>query len=152
MFSFLSPEEIQEIVSNHNNAPEKRNWQKILAATVVEMVHGKIQAEVSMKISEFLFWSEDKTELLKNLNSDEFEIFAQEIGVLDYKSQNLFEILIESELEKSGGTARQSIKSGAIYINENKIEDANYDFSNDFIDGKFLLLRKGKKNYRIIKK
>jgi len=43
------------------------------------------------------------------------------------------------------------MSSGALSINEQKITDGHYDFSNDFIDEKFLLLRKGKKNYRIVK-
>jgi tyrosyl-tRNA synthetase len=64
----------------------------------------------------------------------------------------LFEVLIGSGLEKSGSTARQSIQSGAIYINEVKVVDSNYILENNFIDNKFLLLRKGKKNFRIVKK
>jgi len=37
-----------------------------------------------------------------------------------------------------------------MFINEKKIDDARYDFSTDFINGKFLLLKKGKKNYKIV--
>ena len=152
LFSFLSPEEISEIVVEHNAAPEKRQWQKYLATLVVEMVHGKAEWAVSAKISEFLFWKEDKIELLTGLSQEEFDIFYWEIWGIEFTAQSLFELFIESELEKSWGTTRQSISSGALYINEQKISDGQYDFSEDFIDGKFLLLRKGKKNYRIIKK
>ncbi len=152
LFSFLSLEEISEIVSKHDIAPEKREWQKFLAATVVEMVHGKTQAQISEKISEFLFGSWDKIELLQNLSSEEFELFASEIGSIEYMDQNLFGLFIESGLEQSGGTARNSISSGALSLNEQKISDTNYNFSEDFIDNKFLLLRKGKKNYRLVVK
>jgi tyrosyl-tRNA synthetase len=59
---------------------------------------------------------------------------------------------VHSGLEKSWSRARQSIQSWALSLNEEKITDTNYDFRNNFIDWRFLLLRKGKKNYRIIRK
>lgn len=152
LFSFLSDEEISDIVQKHSQSPENRYGQKTLAKIVVEMIHGKKQAEVSEKISEFLFGTQDKLELLQGLSEEEFEVFFSEIGGIQYTDQNLFAIFIESGLEQSGTTARQSLKSGALYINEQKVEDGHYDFSGDFIEEKFLLIRKGKKNYRIIKK
>ncbi len=152
LFTFLSDEEISEIVSSHQKTPENREWQAILAFKVVEMVHGTTQAEVSRKITQFLFGSEDKIELLKNLNTEEFEIFYQDIWGISYQDQNLFGMFIESGLEQSGGTARQSLWNWALYVNEQKITDGHYDFSWDFIDDKFLLLRKGKKNYRLLVK
>ena len=152
LLTLLEWDEISKILTLHDHAPEKRLWQKRLAFEIVNIIHGNTDAQISEKISEFLFWNKDKIGLLKNLSEEEFEVFAKEIGVLDFRDQNLFELLIESGLEKSGGTARQSIKSGAIYVNEVKLEDANYDFSWDFIDGSFLLLRKGKKNYKLLRK
>jgi len=101
LFSFMSDEEISKIVSEHEKTPEKRHGQKTLAKIVVEMVHGSSQAEVSEKISEFLFGQEDKIELLQSLSSDEFELFCSEIGVIDYTDQNLFGMFIESGLEQS---------------------------------------------------
>lgn len=152
LFSFLSDEDISAVVEKHMEAPEERSGQRVLARTVVEMVHGKQQAEVSEKISEFLFGDADKIELLKWLSEGEFELFCKEIGGFMYMDQNLFGLFIDSWLEQSGGTTRQSLKSWALYINEQKLTDPHYDFSEDFIDGKFLLVRKGKKNYKIITK
>lgn len=166
LLSLLSEDEISEIVNEHKKSPEKRYGQRTLAKIIVEMVHGKEQSEASEKISEFLFGEiphptlsceergkqSSKLELLKSLSPDEFEVFFSEIGGIEFSEQNLFGLFIETELEKSGTTTRQSLSSGALFINEEKITDGNYDFSSDFIDGKFLLLRKGKKNYRIIKK
>jgi tyrosyl-tRNA synthetase len=53
------------IVSKHNKTPENRIGQKMLARIVVEMIHGKQKAELSEKISQFLFTDADKLELLK---------------------------------------------------------------------------------------
>jgi len=152
LFTFMWNDEISEIISNHSATPEMRTGQKILAYKVVEMVHGSDQAKVSEKITEFLFGTEDKLELLKWLNNEEFEIFYRDIWGLEYGEQNLFGLFIESWLEQSGSTARQTLWGGGMYINEVNITDGHYDFSDDFIDWKFLLLRKGKKNYRIVKK
>lgn len=119
---------------------------------MVKIIHGEEDAQISVKISDFLFGFDDKLDLLKNLSQEEFEVFFESIGGTVFTDQNLFGLFIESELEKSGTTTRQSLSSGALCINEEKITDVNYDFSHDFIDGKFLLLRKGKKNYRIVKR
>lgn len=152
LLTLLELKEIETIVWIHNESPELRTGQKKLAYEVVNIIHGKADAESCEKITEFLFWEEDKLELLKKLNVQEFDLFFTEIGGIQYTDQNLFGMFIESGLEQSWGTARQTMSGGGMYINEQKIEDGHYDFSGDFIDDKFLLLRKGKKNFRIIRK
>lgn len=152
LFSFLSMQEIQEIEAKHMSAPEKREWQKILARSVVTMAHGTKQAELAENVTEFLFGSADKLELLQQLDEDSFADFAAEIGSMKYNDQNLFGLFVDAGLEQSNGSARQSLSSWALYINEQKIEDSHYDASGDFIDEKFLLLRKGKKKYMLVLK
>ncbi len=152
LLTLLDISEIQKILSEHSSSLELRVWQKRLAYEVVKIIHGESDAQLSVNISEFLFWEEDKINLLTALDAEEFELFYAEIGGIKYENQNLFELFIESGLEKSGGSARQSISSWALSLNEQKITDTNYDFSGDFINWKFLLIRKGKKNYRIIMK
>ena len=157
LFTFDTEENIQAIVAKHMENPGERYWQFALAQRVVDMVHWEEQSKLAQLISEILFWSdvEKKKEKLYELASFSEDMFSQvcnEIGTILYSDQNLFELFIESGLEKSGGTTRQSMSSWALYINEQKLSDGQYDFSDDFIDGRFILLRKGKKNYRIIKK
>ena len=55
-------------------------------------------------------------------------------------------------LEKSNSNARNSVKAGAVYINEQKIEDFNFDVESSFLENNVLLIRKGKKNFRIVVK
>jgi len=152
LLTLLDLQEISQILVDHNSAPEKRTGQKKLAYEVVKIIHGEKDAKFAEKITEFLFWDTDKLEILKSLSPEELWAFSIEIWSLEYISQNLFELFIESGLEKSWGSTRQSISSGALFLNEEKITDTNYDFSSDFINDTFLLLRKGKKNYRIILK
>ena len=154
LLTLLELEEITVVLWEHMNSPEKRIGQKTLAYEVVKIIHGEEDSIICEKISQFLFWEDDKLELLKWLSEEEFETFCIEIWTMwePHDDQSLFDILIKSGLEKSGSTARQSVKSGAIYINEEKVTDNNLDIAGCFIDEKFFLLRKWKKNYRIIKK
>jgi len=152
LLTLLELDDIKDILSEHIQSPEKRIGQKALAYEIVQIIHGKQDADVCIKITEFLFWEGDKLQFLTSLSSEEFELFFREIGGIDYEDQNLFGLFIDSKLEQSGSTARQTLKWGGIHINEQKIEDGHYDFSWDFVNGKFLLLRKGKKSYRIVRK
>ncbi|MBF0913686.1 tyrosine--tRNA ligase [Candidatus Gracilibacteria bacterium] len=152
MLTLIETEQIDEIVEKHFEKPENREGQKILAFKVVEIVHGTKMAELCEKISNFMFGDDDKIEILKKLPEDELKIFQKSMGGFDYIGENFFEMIVKSELETSNSNARQSVNAGAISINGNKITDAKYDFSNDFINGKFLLLQKGKKNFKLILK
>ena len=152
MLTLIETEQIDEIVKQHLEKPENREWQKILAFKVVEIVHWTKKAELCKKISEFMFWSDDKMSILRELSDEELKIFQNSMWGFDYNGENFFEIIVKSGLETSNSNARQSVSSGAIHINENKITDAKYDFSNDFINNKFLLLQIGKKNFRLILK
>jgi tyrosyl-tRNA synthetase len=68
------------------------------------------------------------------------------------QEKTLFDIIVWSGLAKSNSEARNSVSSGAISINGNKITDSKYDFLGDFLKNGALLLQKGKKNLRIIRK
>lgn len=152
MLTLIETEDIDKIVSEHMKAPEKREWQKELAFRVVEIIHWTKQADLAFKISDFMFWWSDRVEILKNLNFDEIEIFKNAIWWLNYDWENLFEIIVKSWLESSNSNARNSVSSWAIFINEEKIEDFNFDVSRAFINDKILLIRKWKKNFKIITK
>ena len=153
MLTLIETEEIDEIVKNHLVKPEEREWQKLLAYKVVEIIHGTSEADLVVKISDFMFGNPDtRIETLKKLNSEELETFKNAMWGFDYNGENLFETIVSSWLEKSNSNARNSIKSWAIYINEKKVEDFNLDLEKEFLENSSLLLRKGKKNFRIINK
>jgi len=152
LLTLLELSEVSDIIKLHNASPEKRTWQKRLAYEIVQIIHGPEDAEICEKITNFLFWSDDKLDLLWTLSEQEFDVFFREIGGIEFSDQNLFGLFIDSGLEQSGSSARQTLQNGGMFINGNKIEDGHYDFSWDFVDGKFLLIQKGKKNYKIIRK
>jgi len=55
MLTLIETEEIDRIVENHNEDPEKRGGQKLLAYRVVEIIHGSTEADLARKISDFMF-------------------------------------------------------------------------------------------------
>ena len=150
ILTLLEIDEIAKIISEHMKSPDKRLGQKKLAYEVVKIIHSEKDVEMCEKISDFLFGEADKLEMIQHLKKDELEVFFTEIGGVEYIWQSLFELFVQSGLEQTNSTARQTLQWGGMFINEKKIEDGKYDFSGDFIDGKFLLLRKGKKNYKLV--
>lgn len=150
MLTLIETEEIDKIVSEHLSKPEDREWQKLLSFKIVEIVHGTKEAKLAENISSFMFWSDDKLEILKSLDNSDLVTFQKSVWGFDYSWENLFETIVKSWLESSNSNARNSVKSWAIFINEEKVDDFNLDLPRKFINDSFLLLRKGKKNFRII--
>jgi tyrosyl-tRNA synthetase len=89
-----------------------------------------------------MFQTNDKLEILKTLTNEELEIFSNAMGGFKYENENLFETIVKANLENSNSNSRNAVKSGAIYVNEEKIEDFNFDISSSFINNKFLFIRK----------
>lgn len=152
MLTLIETEEIDEIVKKHLEAPEKREWQKLLAYKVVEIVHWTKEADLVTKISDFMFGWEDRVSVLNALTEEEINTFQNAMWWFKYEQENLFETLVKSWLSKSNSDARQSIQSWAISINEEKISDMKIDINTYFLNDKVLLIRKWKKNFRIINK
>jgi len=163
ILTLIEVEEIEKIVQNHNKAPEKREWQKKLAYEVVKIIHWEKEAKLAEKISDFMFGSPHsvspqgrevatKIDILKALSDEELEIFKKSIWWFDYDNENFFETIVKAGLAKSNSEARNSVKSWAIYINEEKISDFNFPVWENFINDKFLFIRKGKKNLKLVLK
>lgn len=152
MLTLIETEEVDEIVANHMKKPEDRVGQKLLAFKVVEILHSTVEAKLSEKISDFMFGDNNKLEILKSLNNDELDTFKFSMWWFNFSWENLFETIVISSLESSNSNARNAIKAGSIFINEEKVTDFNLDLNTCFINDKFILLRKGKKSFRIITK
>lgn len=152
MLTLIETQEIDKIVKKHFEAPELREGQKLLAYKVIEIIHWNIQADLALKISDFMFWNSDKIKTLSELSNEELGTFQNAMGGWQYEEENFFELIVSSGLSKSNSEARNTISSGAISINGKKISDMKYDFSWDFLINGSLLIQKGKKNLRIIQK
>lgn len=158
MLTLIETEEIDEIIKKHMKNPEKREWQKLLAYKVIEIVHNKKEALLCQEISEFMFGeNNDRLEILKWLDTEDLKTFKDAMWGFFYDWENLLEAIVKSWLASSNSEARKSVESWAIYINEEKITDIKYDISKIFNEINVvnaglhsLLIRKWKKNFKLI--
>lgn len=142
--TFLSKEEIEEIEKLHKEKPELRIAHKKLAEEVITFLHGHEEYEKAVKISESLF-SEDVTKLSSDEVINSLKGVANVEVVLE---NNIVDTLVNSKIVASKREAREFILAGAISINNKKITDLEYIIDDkDTIDGKVLIIKRGKKNY-----
>ncbi|MEG0915613.1 MAG: tyrosine--tRNA ligase [Myroides sp.] len=156
IFTFLSKEEIEKIIAEHNEAPHLRPLQKRLAEEVTVMVHSREDFENAVKASGILFGNAS-AEDLKALDAKTFlEVFdgvpQAEISMEDLKAGiDIVEVLnAKSGFMKSNGEARRALTENSISVNREKVQEGFSLSTNDLINNQFVLLQKGKKNYFIL--
>ena len=150
-FTLLEISEIEAIVSQHVQQPELRYGQRQLANYVIQTLFGKEAAQQAEKISEFLFGERDKMELLSAFSVDELQALARETGGCSVQEDEIriLELLVLAWVCESNGDAKKLIAQGAISVNEQLISDIGQKFSRSDAVNWVLLIRKGKKNYKI---
>ena len=150
-FTLLEISEIEAIVSQHVQQPELRYGQRQLANYVIQTLFGKEAAQQAEKISEFLFGERDKMELLSAFSTDELQALARETGGCSVQEDEIriLELLVLAWVCESNGDAKKLIAQGAISVNEQLVSDIGQKFSRSDAINWVLLIRKGKKNYKI---
>ena len=150
-FTLLEISEIEAIVSQHVQQPELRYGQRQLANYVIQTLFGKESAQQAEKISEFLFGERDKMELLSTFSTDELQALARETGGCSVQEDEIriLELLVLAWVCESNGDAKKLIAQGAISVNEQPVSDIGQKFSRSDAVNWVLLIRKGKKNYKI---
>ena len=145
--TFLSKEEILELEEKNKTQPHLREAHKALAKEVITFIHGKEAYEQAIKISEALFSGN-----IKSLTASEIEMGFNDLPSIEGKNQTLVDALIEAKLASSKREAREFIKNGAALVNGDKINDETFVLSKDIaIEGKFIVLRRGKKLYALVR-
>ena len=143
VFSFLSPEEIEEVAREHFASIGARIGQKKVAYEVVKDLHGKEAAEEAIKMTQTLFSGE-----VANLNPNQIEELVGEMKVILPKGLPLIDALPLLGASTSKSEARRDITQNAISVNGNKITDPNFALDEtSALHGKYIIVRKGKKNY-----
>ena len=144
-FTFLSKEEIESIMAEHNQYPEKRIAQKRLAKEVLDFIHGEDAYEKAVNISESLF-----SGTIKELSAREIEDAFKGIEPFVAKEANLVDFLVEFGICSSKREAREFISNGSISVNGDKVTDLDfYITKSDSIEQKYVVIRRGKKKYFI---
>jgi len=156
IFTMLSKEQIEALAEEHKEAPHARIMQKKLAEEVTSLVHSREEYALAVEASGILF-GKGTTESLKAIREDvflsvfegvpQFEISPSDLG------KDVLELLaVDTEVFASKGEARRLITGGGVSINKQKIVSIDHHITvDDFMNKKYLLVQKGKKNYFLIK-
>ena len=147
IFTFLSPEEIMEVVKKHNEEPHLRLAQKTLAKEIITDLHGKEEYEKAVKISEALFSGN-----VKDIDTNLIGKVFKDVPNSDMKSdKNIVDLLVDTNICSSKREAREFITTGAISINGDRITDLDAIITKDnSIDNKYIIVRRGKKKYYLV--
>lgn len=153
-FTLLSREEVQGLEEELRDQPHLRNAQKALAEAVTRQVHGETGLSRALQATQVLFGGE-----LDGLAGEEIEdIFAdvpsREVSrsALDGEGMPVVDLLVDARVASSKGDARRSIQGGGVYLNNRRLEEVDRQVRvGDALEGRFLVLRKGKKNYTLVK-
>ena len=148
VFTFLSKDEIEKIMVEQSQMPEARVAQKALAYEVVKDIHGKEEASKAVSISEALF-----TGNVKKLSANEIEVAFQGVPTVEISEElKLIDLLVNNAITSSRREAREFLNNGAISINGEIVKDEDLIVNKGIaIDNKFIVLRRGKKKYYLIK-
>jgi len=157
IFTLFSKEEVEKMVTNHRQAPHLRELQKTLAMDITIRVHSLADYQTSVDASAILFGA-GTTETLKNLSEELFLSVFEGVSQSEISKERLgqgiqiLEFLADlTGIFPSRGEARRTIKENALSINKEKVGEDKIVGVNDLLNGKYILVQKGKKNYFLVK-
>jgi len=158
IFTLLDQKEVEELITAHNLNPQDRLLQKRLAEEVTVMVHSRDEFEGAVEASQILF-GKGTTESLKKMSESTFLSVFEGVPVFDIKNDLLqkgvtaVDLLAEhSQVFASKGELRRLVQGGGLSINKVKVENPEMVIlPESLLNGKYLLVQKGKKNYFLIR-
>ncbi len=151
LFTFMELDEIGAILKEHNINPHLRNAQKRLAWDLTCRVHGEEAAKRARDASAVLFGEMD----IKEADAELLETLSAEIPFAETRSTiggPITDLLVLSGGCASKGEAKRKIKEGGVYLNGIKVtEESKLISSGDLLNGGYVQLRVGKKDFRLVK-
>lgn len=144
-FTFLDQDELSRLETEVAERPFKREAQRRLAQEMTDLVHGVEAREAVELASQALFGRAE----LADLDEATLSASVSETDVFEFSGDTtIVDLLVGAGLADSKGAARRSIKEGGAYVNNERIEDESWSPSEeDYLHGKWLVLRRGKKNF-----
>jgi len=156
IFTSLSHEEIDAAIEEHRADPGRRLLQKRLGEEVTVMVHGREQYDLAIEASNLLFGKSTKENLMKLDEATLLSVFdgvpTFEVARDEIIGCKAVDLLAEkTSCLPSKSECRKLAKGGGLSINKEKVADIELALgTDDLLDGKYLLVQKGKKNYFLI--
>ena len=152
--TFLSQEEIGALAAEQKANPGARAAQKALAREMTTLVHGAEALGAALKASEILFGG-----ALDGISEAIFNDVVGEVPTKDWEKEKLdgagaaiADLVVHAGLASSKGAARKDLEAGGIYLNNMRVPDHSRTVTAaDLLFGKYLLLRKGKRTYAVLR-
>lgn len=156
IFTLLSRETIEELISKHEAASHERALQKKLAEELTCFVHSRADFEFALKASDILFGNAT-TAILQSLSETQLLQVMEGVPTIEVAKSSIeagYEIvsfLADTQIFPSKGEARKMWQAGGLSLNKSKIATDKIQInSSDLLQEKYLLVQKGKKNYYLI--
>src|ERR1035437_7849286 len=153
-FTLLSQPEIEELADSVTTCPEKREAQRKLAQEITRSVHGQSQWDKAEQASKVLFGEAIRDLCLQDVLDIFAEVPSVQIGkdLLSGEGISVVDLVAASGLAQSKGEARRLIQGGGLNLNNVRITDFKQCVRlKDAVEGQALILRKGQKEYRLMK-
>ncbi len=156
IFTLLDPTTIDALIAEHATAPQLRTLQKALAAELTKFVHSEEDLNFAIRATEILFGNAT-TEVLQSLNEGQLLQVMEGVPTVNVsfaqleEGYDLVSLLADTQIFPSKGEARKMWQAGGLSINKEKI---NTEFTTvtttQLLQGKYMLIQKGKKNYYLV--
>ena len=149
--TFLSVQEVDSLVAEHEDQPHLRIGQRALANEITKIVHGEPAADSAIEASQVLF---DSTMDISAVSESALDFVSREVpySEIALADVSLVDLLVETGLCQSRKEAKRAVTEGGVYVNGERPSDSGFaPTSNDLLHGKYLLLRRGKKSWHLLK-
>lgn len=158
IFTFLDRNTVEKLIEEHRSAPHTRLLQKTIAREITVLVHGQKEYDAAVSASEILFGNGTE-EQLAGIDERTFlqvfegvPMFTVDAAELNNGIPLLDFLAVNTQIFSSKGEARKMVQQGALSFNKKKITEASGPVDSSLlINGKYILVQKGKKNYYLVK-
>jgi len=156
IFTLKTQEEIEAMEAEHAQDPGRRLLQKALAEDITTRVHSADDLATAIAASEILFGKSTSEDLLKLSENDFLDVFEGvpqgELSRADIEAgMGIVDVLVKSGFLPSNGEARRALQENSISVNKEKVTADYVANASSLINGAYILLQRGKKNYFLVK-
>ena len=152
MFTLIPLDQINEMIARHRENPSKRMLQRRLAEYMTDMVHGKEALDGVQQATAFLFGGID----IKDVDENGWKFVKSEVSTVEVSKEQIangvtvIDLATMHDKVPSKSEARKLIKSNGFSVNKVKVGEKDTVDESNLINGKYLLLQKGKKDYTLV--
>jgi tyrosyl-tRNA synthetase len=154
IFTLKTQGEINALVEEHKKAPHQRSLQRALADDITGRVHPFANALAVGATSHVLFGNKSLEETIRGLEAGDLwaSMPHSELAKRTIEGASLVKLMTDlTNFLPSGSEARRALKEGSISINRERVSEDRLIIDADLVNGQFILLQRGKKNYFVVK-